>query len=524
MTVNHANEINNMFIYNNKISYSRFLFLILFVFFALLPRLSQASFDPYVWPEDTWIHPSYGLYWLKMVDGQAVFCPANPLPDQSIPKACEISPYHKTSPTVMVIHGWEPGEISSRQRPDFLTPAYLGTQYDTAKAWLDKGWNVGIFYWDQFSDEFYPTDAEEKIWTAQGSKKMRWLHFANNQAKETVYSDFCKAGEACPNVGILLFQAFREAMKDYEGDTVRIAGHSLGSQLAVNLAYRIGEGVKNGDLSPRLLPHQVILLDPFYVWSYSKLNEQANALVVDHGVIISAYLSSGLTMQDWYAGPVANYATISTYSSSFCPYDMTLGQTCAHSGAWWMYFLSYKDKPPVGYVKVGSEYRPFGIAPSASLTDEDLSQLVNSFYWEHSIGIKTLDTVDDQFKQQFYTFASSSSVQPQVKKTESLAPLQALTITYPEQSSAIIALTKKNEMAVSMARLPENHTMQLRIQRTPEKVSNPLVLWHSSDKTIAEVFPGGFVLFKKPGRVEITATAPNTDQSISAAYILNVVA
>jgi hypothetical protein len=33
----------------------------------------------------------------------------------------------------------------------------------TADAWLESGWNVGIFYWDQFADELSVLDCEAKI-------------------------------------------------------------------------------------------------------------------------------------------------------------------------------------------------------------------------------------------------------------------------------------------------------------------------------------------------------------------------
>lgn len=34
--------------------------------------------------------------------------------------------------------------------------------------WIDKGWNIGIFYWDMFLDEFSVIDVEVKIWSNNG--------------------------------------------------------------------------------------------------------------------------------------------------------------------------------------------------------------------------------------------------------------------------------------------------------------------------------------------------------------------
>jgi len=78
---------------------------------------------------------------------------------------------------VIFAHGWQPW-ISQSNPPDFVYDTNDGRTSgsdDTATAWINDGWNIGIFYWNQFADE--PTDvryAEAKIWTANGPKDMRW--------------------------------------------------------------------------------------------------------------------------------------------------------------------------------------------------------------------------------------------------------------------------------------------------------------------------------------------------------------
>jgi hypothetical protein len=39
---------------------------------------------------------------------------------------------------------------------------------------VQAGYNVGIMYWNQFADEDEVKDAEAKIWTATGTRAMRW--------------------------------------------------------------------------------------------------------------------------------------------------------------------------------------------------------------------------------------------------------------------------------------------------------------------------------------------------------------
>ncbi len=40
-------------------------------------------------------------------------------------------------------------------------------RWQQTDAWLDGGWNVGIFYWNQLADEEMPQDTESKIWTSK---------------------------------------------------------------------------------------------------------------------------------------------------------------------------------------------------------------------------------------------------------------------------------------------------------------------------------------------------------------------
>ena len=42
------------------------------------------------------------------------------------------------------------------------------------EAWADKGWEVAVFYWDNFADEALVTNAEAKIWTSESPVGMRY--------------------------------------------------------------------------------------------------------------------------------------------------------------------------------------------------------------------------------------------------------------------------------------------------------------------------------------------------------------
>ena len=78
---------------------------------------------------------SYGLYWFGKNGANQKFA------------AGEANPYFDASkPTMIFAHGWQPYLSDSLPTFDF-------NGNDTAAGWIDAGWNIGIFVWNQFSDE-----------------------------------------------------------------------------------------------------------------------------------------------------------------------------------------------------------------------------------------------------------------------------------------------------------------------------------------------------------------------------------
>ena len=85
------------------------------------------------------------------------------------------NPYfnQKANRTVIFCHGWALESAKFHARETFFwksnDPKY-GLEVNTANAWIEDGWNVGIFYWSQLAAEPSVNDAEAKMWTAHGPK------------------------------------------------------------------------------------------------------------------------------------------------------------------------------------------------------------------------------------------------------------------------------------------------------------------------------------------------------------------
>ena len=69
-------------------------------------------------------------------------------------------------PTLLYVHGIEPGTTVRGFRETFVTPTGVTTIFPcipTGNLWLDRGYNIAIFYWNQFSDDQRPA-VERKIY------------------------------------------------------------------------------------------------------------------------------------------------------------------------------------------------------------------------------------------------------------------------------------------------------------------------------------------------------------------------
>jgi hypothetical protein len=164
--------------------------------------------------------------------------------------------FNPSKPTVIYIHGWANG-TSQRWARESFNRSELNGNGDVARAWLDRGWNVGIFYWNQLSDEGEVKDAEAKIYTVDRSKftnATRWRNAAGQY----------QTGPAL-TVTEQFVNAYLGAMQEFNGPEVRIVGHSLGAQLAITGTSALWRQSKTGALASHKVPKRVALLDTAYL-------------------------------------------------------------------------------------------------------------------------------------------------------------------------------------------------------------------------------------------------------------------
>jgi len=191
---------------------------------------------------------NYGIQWFGKgnVSQKAVAGQTNPY-------------YNPNKPTVIYAHGWQNGAIVRGSRETFnykANDSRFGIDVNSADAWINAGWNIGIFYWQEFADESEVRDAEAKIWSSQGPRGMRFR--LSNGSYTTNPSVNNKS------VSQLFYENIAATMGNFQGSELRLAGHSLGNQLVIATGKRLSDGVSNGSLSNKFLPKRIALLDPFY--------------------------------------------------------------------------------------------------------------------------------------------------------------------------------------------------------------------------------------------------------------------
>lgn len=214
--------------------------------------------------------PDYGIYWFK-ADGSTV-------PQESVMKACnyadakcriaEKNYFDPNKPTIIFIHGWVPFSVKTKGRIDFCYQYTLAKDakspvYNTLAQW--KGYNVGIFYWNQFADEFqwiFPekaiTEVEGKIYGVHGAHFMQWKYLDKDGNEHTCSSEDKDCLTPKKSIIDLAFDSYQQALpKDYH-QPIRITGQSLGTQVAIQLTAKI---MQNPTLPQ---PTVLILMDPFF--------------------------------------------------------------------------------------------------------------------------------------------------------------------------------------------------------------------------------------------------------------------
>jgi len=299
--------------------------------------------------------------------------------------------FNSSAPTVIYVHGWEKDTTKRMFREAFNYSASGAPDINFSQAWINDGWNVGVFYWNQLSDENEVKDAEAKIWTANGPKQMRWRRSDGSY----------KYNGPDVSAAVLFFLAYLDAMQNYTGSEIRIVGHSLGNQMAICLTQLLKEAKDNGQIDPNLLPDRVALLDPFYsnggkdYLGGQWVGEVARGFVsglIDDGVLFEVYRSSGASSTGFIGDTNPGLMNMTAFTELKPWYFGWFDLANKHISAVWHYFWSYSFSPP----PIKNSYDN---GASAITSDDRIEELMQSNKkLVHDQGAWTKTPGDDRMK------------------------------------------------------------------------------------------------------------------------------
>ena len=219
------------------------------------------------------IKANYGIYWMKNVgtssESATPACRSSFGKAQCMKKLESTGYFDPKKPTIIFIHGWQPATVVQKNRFDlcyrYKQPnGQESPTYNTLKYW--KGWNVGVFYWNQFADETNVLRAESKIYSTKGIEGMRWAYL-DSAGKEQHCNRF-SSNCIMPHQGLhhedvleMAYNAYQNALpsaSDFHPPQLRIAGQSLGTQIAIQLT----DLVMHNKSLPQ--PTRMALMDPYF--------------------------------------------------------------------------------------------------------------------------------------------------------------------------------------------------------------------------------------------------------------------
>jgi hypothetical protein len=298
--------------------------------------------------------------------------------------------------------------------------------------WISKGWNFGIFYWDQFADEDCYYKVELKIWgygwDAGGNEEQHLKWKSYDTVSERTEAKVYEGNET--SVAEICASSVRSAMPAFHGGSFQIVGFSAGAQLAAACA----DVLHTQTPTHPALPTQLVMLEPaftghFKPWSVFPLHPctpiigshdkqtvkwavQAVERLYNRSVPMSLYKSSRMSRFGSVAELVFDpgveldvLGTLVRWIPNFCG---VLDFACQHDVVVPYYFFSMRDAPAVPVLENEGLISGSCKMPGPHCTDAEILDLAkqrragitddNQPLWKQVSGFKTWTIEDDVFR------------------------------------------------------------------------------------------------------------------------------
>lgn len=410
--------------------------------------------------------------WPQKLDYGLYFFSSDDVPEKYVPGK-KNSFFDPSRPTLIFFHGWQPTTIQHDYRLSFdyhlNDPQFCPRSTPCASNfWIMKGWNMGIFYWDQFADEPLPELAEAKIWSPQGYVGMRYMTSTGEYQTDGV-----PKGASVTDLFVNTFRSLADASQGKAPQELRFAGASLGAQLSVHSAATLWALAESGSISSAWLPSRVALLDPYFTERMPVINPQSytagtsTAALVEgevaslrkSGVIFElhrtsrvsdlpaplAHIDEGLKKHAVYVRRYPNYCKYPVYHATKVAafsfgkeaVEQVSDIACEHSAAFNLYFLSMGSAPSPLCSAPPAVPGEMCTSPSASCTTNELGTLSAVKMQAHKefVQVRGMDTIaidDDCFELRPDPFATSEPESFEFQEYQRAHDLWAETMERPD--------------------------------------------------------------------------------------------
>jgi len=357
----------------------------------------------------------FGLYWFGK-DGQCEkFIPG--LPNNY---------YDPQRPTMIYTHGWKQEAVERNyERETFLLDEPdEGVSVYTNQAWIEKGWNTGILYWNQWCEESEIKDAEAKIWSFNGPQGSRYKRADGSYDSFSKQINILGTQIQVNSVVDVLFPYVYHALKDNTGNNIRFIGHSLGSQVMTSIAKKLKE--------KEIWINRLALLEP--AWTEGEkdyLNDENHDGITDRvshrclwytlelinnspvGCAFEIYNSSALDLG--VVGDSNKSLRLHAAETSIRPwyYGETSNIEKKHNIVRYHYLWSFAFDSPVECTInwMNKRIETGKIGASASTPDERIREMMaTGHYWDQVEGRYTVDPSDDWFEIKDYDLPTMNPV------------------------------------------------------------------------------------------------------------------
>lgn len=198
--------------------------------------------------DDSFANLNYGFYWVR--EGN-IYERA----DSNVTDA-----YDKEKPTMIFIHGWQASsgyfkrETLAVYRSEWVD---AGDSLSLADYWIDAGYNVLMYQWNQLCDEIMPWGADAKIWTLDAYYGMRWKRKDGSVTAKDDPTNPIKP------LAVSFVEDYLNLLGDNAGQEIRMTGHSMGGMFAIAAMGILYEKHQRGEIEDKLLPTRLSLMDPY---------------------------------------------------------------------------------------------------------------------------------------------------------------------------------------------------------------------------------------------------------------------